>query len=233
MKCAEFAAIVHDLVRPCHADPALVAIARAHAEVCPACASRFAQAQRLAAAVREVSSGSRSLSAPERIESHLLEAFRAQVPVAAPGSARSRRASRWPVVLAWAGSAAAVFTLAFVLLHPVPGHRPSPVARLASVATATPAKQPAPLRRPAVPLARSLSVSEKNSNQRLASNFVPVPFSGGLASGDPALIIRVQVPRSALAELGYPVDESQGSGLVQADLVVGEDGWPRAVRIVR
>ncbi len=233
MKCAEFAAIVHDLVRPGQADHALATIARAHAEVCPACSSRFAQAQSLAMLLREVSTESRSLSAPDPLEYRLLDAFQAQTPVSVPPSARTRRAFLWPVVLAWAGSAAAVCAVAFVLLNRAPGHRPSPVARPVSVAVATSVNPPIPVRRPAVPLPKSPSVSDKSSGQRLASNFVPVPFSGGLARGDSALIIRVQVPRSALAELGYPVDESQGSGLVQADLVVGEDGWPRAVRIVR
>ena len=233
MKCAEFAAMVHDLVRPGQPDPAVTAIARAHAEVCPACASRLAEAERLARLLREVSSESRSLSAPDDLESRLLEAFRAQIPPPARRPAHPRLAFRWPVVLAWSGSAAAAFILAFALLNRAPGRRPSPVARPVSVATAT---SPTPVpsgRQSAVPRPASPPVSANTSGARIASSFVPVPFSGGLAPGDSALIIRVQVPRSALAELGYPVDESQGSGLVQADLVVGEDGWPHAVRIVR
>ena len=77
------------------------------------------------------------------------------------------------------------------------------------------------------------AVTAQSSETVLASDFVPVPYSGGFAPGDSAVIVRVQVPRTALAELGYPVDETQGSGMVQADLLVGEDGWPHAVRIVR
>jgi hypothetical protein len=39
--------------------------------------------------------------------------------------------------------------------------------------------------------------------------------------------------RSALGSLGYPVDEVHAADVVQADLLVGEDGLPRAVRLVQ
>jgi hypothetical protein len=64
------------------------------------------------------------------------------------------------------------------------------------------------------------------------ADFVPVPYGEGFEPGDSGVIVRVEMPRSALADLGYSVDSTRSADLIQADLLVGEDGWPRAVRLV-
>ena len=47
-----------------------------------------------------------------------------------------------------------------------------------------------------------------------------------------AHVVRVELPPSALAALGWPVaDESEGA-VVRADVVVAEDGVARAIRLV-
>lgn len=228
MKCREFAGVVHELARREQLDPAVAAIARAHAESCPHCGCLLAEARRFASMVHVAAAESRSLGAPASIEQQLVGAFRQER--AARSNARARRRFGWRVTLAWAGAAAAAVLLTFVLLHRAPDRRPSPAVRQSANATgtATPtSRQTAAVQNPAAePPAQSAETS-------LASEFVPVPYSGGFAPGDSGVIVRVQVPRTALAELGYPVDETQGSGIVQADLLVGEDGWPHAVRIVR
>jgi hypothetical protein len=65
------------------------------------------------------------------------------------------------------------------------------------------------------------------------SDFVPVPFSDGMGPEDPGMVVRVQLTRASLAELGYPVAEAPDEDLIRADVLVGEDGWPRGVRLVR
>src|SRR5579872_970575 len=65
------------------------------------------------------------------------------------------------------------------------------------------------------------------------SDFVPLPYGETLSADDSGLVVRVSLTRSALGSLGYPVDEVHGGDLVQADLLVGEDGLPRAVRLVQ
>lgn len=232
MKCREFAGVVHELARREQLDPALAAIARAHAEACPHCGCQLAEAERLAAIVQTASAESRRLAAPPRIEQELLGAFRREH--APRSNMRAPRRFGWRVAFGWAGAAAVLALLTFTLLHRAPDHRSSPVVRASAEATATSApapRQAAPARNSVTAPARA--VTAQSSETVLASDFVPVPYSGGFAPGDSAVIVRVQVPRTALAELGYPVDETQGSGMVQADLLVGEDGWPHAVRIVR
>ncbi|HVB33254.1 MAG TPA: hypothetical protein VNJ52_02590 [Patescibacteria group bacterium] len=229
MKCHEFAEIVHDLARSGQLDEAEAAIARAHAETCPGCACLLLEAEALVAMFREASAGSRSLGAPARVESAVVAAFRNAN--AANGQRARRWKPSWRLALAGVYAAAAVALIVFASLGRPPQRPPLPAARAGS---ATPAALAAAGQNPSV--AQTVSGHESlaaESDANRASGFVPVPFAGGFAQGDAGVIVRVQVPRAALAELGYPVDEAQGEGMVQADLLVGEDGWPHAVRIAK
>jgi len=67
----------------------------------------------------------------------------------------------------------------------------------------------------------------------VASDFVPVPFTAGIGPDDPGMVVRVQLTRASLTELGYPIAESPDEDLILADVLVGEDGWPRAVKLVQ
>jgi len=69
----------------------------------------------------------------------------------------------------------------------------------------------------------------------VVTDFMPLPYSGVPVSD--AQIVRLAVPRSALASFGLaPPDASAVSAsgdTVLADVVVGDDGLARAVRFVR
>jgi hypothetical protein len=231
MKCREFAGVVHELARREQLDPAIAAIARAHAEACPHCGCHFAEAERLAGLVQAASAEGRRVAAPERLEENLLAAFRWEH--ASRRNVREHRHLGWRMAFGWAGVGAAVALLSFVLLHRAPDHRPSPMVRAGAEAPAV----------ATVPTGQNVTVAVARTpvgsapyeveQAQYTSEFVPVPYAGGMAPGDSAVIVRVQIPRTALAELGYPIDETQSNAVVQADLLVGEDGWPHAVRIVR
>jgi hypothetical protein len=45
--------------------------------------------------------------------------------------------------------------------------------------------------------------------------------------------VRVEMPRSALMSFGLPMNMERGGGRVKADVVVGNDGFARAIRFVR
>lgn len=220
MNCAEFARMVHDLARSRGLTEAETAIARSHAEICPSCGFQLAEAEKLAAVFKRVSADSRSLSAPETVESTLMALFRAS-----NGEARRYGKRRWQIAFGWVSAAALASLLAFFLVgrESGPSLRPATSSGADRVATA-------------IARAKALNTSvvaiSPSTSTESASGFVPVPFAGGFARGDSGVVVRVQLPSTALAELGYPVDETQGEAMVQADLIVGEDGWPRAVRIV-
>jgi hypothetical protein len=66
-----------------------------------------------------------------------------------------------------------------------------------------------------------------------AGDFVSVPYTDEIGPDDEAMVVRVQLTRESLAQLGFPVDQLHGSDWVRADVLVGQDGWPRGVRLVQ
>jgi hypothetical protein len=44
--------------------------------------------------------------------------------------------------------------------------------------------------------------------------------------------VRVEIARSMLLTMGLPVNIDRGEGLIKADIIIGEDGVARAVRII-
>lgn len=64
------------------------------------------------------------------------------------------------------------------------------------------------------------------------SEFVPLVGEGAppLASGQ---LVRVELPRSALASLGLPLGPVGAGERIKADVLLGDDGLARAIRLVR
>jgi hypothetical protein len=56
---------------------------------------------------------------------------------------------------------------------------------------------------------------------------------GRLAEGDAGHVVRVELPRNALASFGLPVNADRAEARVKADVLMGEDGMARAIRFVR
>jgi hypothetical protein len=55
----------------------------------------------------------------------------------------------------------------------------------------------------------------------------------GFAQSEGVHLVRVELPRSALASFGIPVNADSAGGRVKADVLLGEDGTARAIRFVR
>ncbi len=64
------------------------------------------------------------------------------------------------------------------------------------------------------------------------SGFVALPYAQSDVPLEEAVIVRVRLQPSALSALGMHVGGSIGAGAVDADLLVGQDGVPRAVRLI-
>jgi hypothetical protein len=64
------------------------------------------------------------------------------------------------------------------------------------------------------------------------TEFVPLVAGGAppLMSGQ---LVRVELPRSAAASLGLPLDPARVGEMIKADVLLGEDGLARAIRLVR
>jgi hypothetical protein len=116
----------------------------------------------------------------------------------------------------------------------VPTLVPAPVAE--------PTKVIAPVyRETRKPAARTLRAAHRkparpkpkpvDKEREVVTEFIPVVY-------DPEPVelgrmVRVRLPRSALAAFGLPMNEQRAEEAIQADVVLGEDGLARAVRFVK
>lgn len=225
MTCAEFDTIVHDVARPDALDKPSAVIAKFHAQTCERCAARLAQAQVLAGALEAVAQDSADLGAPAHLEPALVSAFREHRRSLERKQHRRRRTRlRW---LEWSALAAAAAVL--VAIGAWNFSRP----RVIGTDTNRSVVVTRPLNSNADDASQQAGSVETVTAEDPNSDFVPVPYGEGLSADDSGLVVRVSLTRSALGSLGYPVDEVHAGDVVQADLLVGEDGLPRAVRLVQ
>ncbi len=62
--------------------------------------------------------------------------------------------------------------------------------------------------------------------------FIPVPYATPIGQYERADLVRVNVPVSALAQWGLPVSSFNPDQRIDAEVVIGEDGLARAVRLI-
>jgi predicted anti-sigma-YlaC factor YlaD len=67
---------------------------------------------------------------------------------------------------------------------------------------------------------------------RTLDGFVTLPVAVGLPRLESGYIVRVELPVAALPALGVDVLPASTRNAVQADVLVGQDGQPRAIRLV-
>jgi hypothetical protein len=72
--------------------------------------------------------------------------------------------------------------------------------------------------------------SETAAADEITTEFIPL---AGFAQSEGVHLVRVELPRSALASFGIPVNADRAGSRVKADVLLGEDGTARAIRFVR
>jgi len=153
--------------------------------------------------LKALAENDRDLEAPVAVEMRLRSAFR-----------RKHARPRWPY---FAMAAAAVLVL-LVYLRPKP--------QTMEIAVVTP---PVPTIRLARPVAKKV-VHRKPAPREVVTEFYPLmedppPFERGE-------LLRVSLPASVMRGVGLPVSEERLTEMVQADVLVGEEGLARAIRFV-
>jgi hypothetical protein len=175
---------------------------------------------------------SSSTEAPVVVETRLLEAFRIQQ--------RARRLRRGIAAVIIALGSAACFLMTLRLPRPVELPRPAlvpsqhqpPPAASASIAAKIGNKRP-PAHPGSVARMPVHKPSHKPAYDRLATvPFIPLPYGDPSLINDAATVVRVELRGSALREAGFLVAQDHVGDRVQADLLVGADGLPHAVRFV-
>jgi hypothetical protein len=69
--------------------------------------------------------------------------------------------------------------------------------------------------------------------QEVATEFIPLVQAGPYTQAEEGHLVRVELPRSALASFGLPVNVEATGDRVKADVLMGQDGIARAIRFVR
>jgi len=88
--------------------------------------------------------------------------------------------------------------------------------------------------RPLRPVKKQVKPKAASSNLAVASRqFLALPGYDPAVPADELRVVRVQVPASALWQMGAPVSPDSGARKFMADFVVSQDGTPYAVRLVQ
>jgi len=82
--------------------------------------------------------------------------------------------------------------------------------------------------KPAQPASGYQTVASKSRDE-----YVPLTYLAKTTAIDTGMIVRVRLSRSALVSLGLPVNLENTSDSVSAEVVMGDDGVARAIRLVQ
>lgn len=81
--------------------------------------------------------------------------------------------------------------------------------------------------------ARSENVATEVASTEIKSAFVPLTYLNNATAMDSGIVVRVEVAREKLASLGLPFDLERADEIIKADIVLGDDGVARAIRLVQ
>lgn len=256
MNCQRFENVVSELARGQMMAAEQRGEALAHSETCDKCAARLRDEEMLMRGLYSLAAEMDSLGAPDEVENRLLEAFRTRHVVTPIASRRSN--SRY-----WAAAVAAMLLIAISVVvfrlvvssggvdepqeavkQEEPQVRPennAPENQPSEQFTAGVRKQDDPLpQRPKPKRIRPAGMRRPESpqlsnhvNNEIATDFIPLSYMSAASLQDGGQIIRVQLPRAALANFGLPVNMDRYNERVKADVLFGVDGRAQAIRFVQ
>jgi sRNA-binding protein len=246
MTCQNLREALVDLARGVPVGPGTAGAVHSHVEHCPRCAARLARERELTASFRELAATAPS-QAPAGAERRLLDAFEQrrarQEPLVAASATR-----RWVMAasvaalatgaawLVWSGSSAPIepaATSGTSVRRASDTHlAPEGVRQAVNTRARDSAAPERMVRRP--------KRSERGRGQAPAApapsvlaEFHPVPGAEGLPELESGRIVRVELPMAALATYGVEMVPDPARIEIEADLIIGQDGHPRAIRVVR
>lgn len=253
MNCQRFENVVSELARGQMMAAEQRGEALAHSETCEKCAARLRDEEMLTRGLQSLAAEMEPLGAPGDVENRLLEAFRARH-VVTPIASRRSNAGYWVAAAVAAmfliGISVVVFRSSTNVDEPrqavkqaepqvrpenkAPENKPSEqfTAGVQEQNDSLPQRQkpkrihPAGLRRPE-------NAQLANHVNEIATDFIPLSYMSAASLQDGGQIIRVQVPRAALANFGLPVNMDRYNERVKADVLFGVDGRAQAIRFVQ
>ena len=251
MNCQRFEDIVNDIAREQILDADARAAALQHADGCERCAGRLEDERTISLQLRGLAETMESAGAPQRVEERLLVAFDKSTLMQFSAPVVSVRHYRSQYLIG-AIAAALLIVFGFFASHwllPAPKKSAAPlIAATSSPVTGiiTPSRPPIVLQqpdRPAIPTrkpsvrrgngASAKATSANPGNTEIATDFIPVTYEGAANLADGGRMVRVELPRSAMASFGLPVNMDRANEKVKADVLMGVDGLAHAIRFIR
>ena len=244
MTCARLRESVLDLARGESLPEGVVASVRQHLAGCARCAAELERQRELTAGLTALANDARSWRASPAIEARLQAAFAEREAAAAAPSIAIRRARRWVSIAA----AAAIVALALWTgrsvappsggVGPAVAAPPPPAGKSRAAAGASAAVGSALPRVDTPRSIRTPGVSPARTTRHVAPRpvrsfeFLTLPGAAGLPDLESGTVVRMEVPVAALPGYGVEIAPDTVKTTVQADLLVGQDGQPRAIRLV-
>jgi hypothetical protein len=78
-----------------------------------------------------------------------------------------------------------------------------------------------------------VNVAANSTEGDIATDFIPLSYGADLSSMDSGRVVRVELPRTALARYGLPMNAERAGEPVKADVLLGEDGLAQAIRFIK
>ncbi len=258
MTCREFAKKVEELT-PVELGRSTDYELLAHGRECPHCVEWFQQQQSLSGAMQALGSSTAAMEAPSHVEYAVMRVFRQSIPAASPdleGTVRQPFALRLSRFFEWGAYAAVAAALAVTIglglwFWQHSGRTPAQSAQHEIIVPQPVAAQPEVLQTPKVPpvaerpvqaarvdeshtAKQQETVAEKQptaaspspTQLAQAQGYTPLMLCDPLSCSGDEQVVRMQLPASA----AYGSSSSQP---VMADVIVGDDGLVRAIRIVQ
>jgi len=205
--------------------------------------------EKLTRALKALAEEMEPLAAPGAVELRVLEAFRKQK-VATPVVAKRWNSRYWIAAAVAAMLLIAISVVAYRVNYRVnddrklakqdqpqssPKVEEKPVKQEEQVAVVqdepTPhAPKPKRVRHPNVRRPENMQLA---NHAEVATDFIPLSYMTAVNLQDGGQIVRVELPRSALANFGLPVNMDRCNEKVKADVLVGVDGLAHAIRFIQ
>jgi hypothetical protein len=262
MNCQKFEIVVADIAREQIIDAGARVEALRHSDGCKSCAERLADERTITTHLRELAESMEATGAPARVEARLLAAFSQRSGVRGQKSAVNNERVKFPSPTGsarfqprpyWAAAIAAGLLLVSGLAavrwqQAQPETRETGAALVADAGSAfaispaavsgtttvkknvTQAAVPRPkstTKRPAKP------EPDNAANTEIATDFLPMGYGSTASLQEGGQMVRVELPRSAMASFGLPVNMDRANEKVKADVLLGVDGLAHAIRFVR
>ena len=262
MKCERFQVIAGELARNDIMDADERVSALAHAAACERCQEALALQSRLSEDFHSLALATKAAQAPSVVGDKVLAAFRERtrvVSLPAPSLRRHFWISAAAAVLLLA--VGILGWRWYVASRPQPteqagsqnaaGNAAPSKPEISPVVAVNPPEPPNALtplvsrrfqsRKHATSQAAKLNVATTepsmsaaiHETKEITTAFVPLGYGSALDLQDGGQMVRVELPRSALARFGLPMNMNRADEKIKADVLVGADGLARAIRFVQ